>query len=282
MFSIKDIEVVVDKKGQNWFKRAHIGRYLGIARIITSTAKLSEKDIRSRAFLQAESGIYNVDPPREDAQSHDIFILLTGALYVTVNSRKDKGKALKKHILKDIVPHGFDARVEEIQEKHRQAIEEKDATIALLNDDLKNRKHDNVAWQAQRDVYQAELQKCQDTITHLKTRYVLHARNPGKDDIIIIVRKHTTSNNDKFYDLPYCVARIQRRKKYVKLRWLDRHFPDHEVIVERGNPNSIQAFNRIEEEGHAEQKYNHFRLIDLTREELYSMGVPAISDDDEE
>ena len=189
MFSIKDIEVVVDKKGQNWFKRAHIGRYLGIARIITSTAKLSEKDIRSRTFLQTESGIYNVDPPREDAQSHDIFILLTGALYVTVNSRKDKGKALKKHILKDFVPRGFDARIEEIQEKHQQAIEEKDATIALLNDELKNCEHD-VALQAQRDVYKDQLQKCQD-ITHLRASHVPYAKDPGKDNIVMIIEKNT-------------------------------------------------------------------------------------------
>ena len=82
--------------------------------------------------------------------------------------------------------------------------------------------------------------------------------------------------------MPYYVARIQRRKRYVKLRWFDRHFPDHEVIVEIDNPNSIHEFNRFEEEGHAEQKYNHFRFIDLTREELYAMGVPAILGDEEE
>ena len=52
---------------------------------------------------------------------------------------KEKGKVLKKHILKDIVSRGFDVRIEEIQEKHRQPIEEKHAAIALLNDDLKNR-----------------------------------------------------------------------------------------------------------------------------------------------
>ena len=62
-------------------------------------------------------------------------------MYTTVNSKKDKGKVLKKLILKDIVRRGFGTRIEEIQEKHRQAIEEKDAAIALLNDDLKN--HDN-------------------------------------------------------------------------------------------------------------------------------------------
>ena len=98
---------------------------------------------------------------------------------------------------------------------------------------------------------------------------------------IIIVWKHTTVN-DKFYELPYYVTRIQRRKRYVKLRWFDQHSPDHEVIVEINNPNSIQAFNRFEEEGHAERRYNHFRLIDLTREELYALGVPAILDDEEE
>ena len=67
-------------------------------------------------------------------------------------------------------------------------------------------------------MYQAELQKCQDTITHLKTRYVPHAKDPGKDNIIIIARKHTTLVKDKFHDLPYYIARIQLRKRYVKLR----------------------------------------------------------------
>ena len=41
-------------------------------------------------------------------------------------------------------------------------------------------------------------------------------------------------------------------------------------------------FNRFEEEGYAEQKDNHFRLIDLTWEELYTMGVPGILDDKNE
>ena len=82
--------------------------------------------------------------------------------------------------------------------------------------------------------------------------------------------------------MPYYIARIQRHKRYVKLRWFDQHFPDHEIIVEIDNPNSIHAFNRFEEDGHGEQKCNHFRLIDLTREELYAMGVPAILDDEEE
>ena len=37
-------------------------RILGIAHIITSIDKLSEEDIRSWAFLQAEGGIHSVNP----------------------------------------------------------------------------------------------------------------------------------------------------------------------------------------------------------------------------
>ena len=111
-----------------------------------------------------------------------------------------------------------------MKKDHQQAIEEKDAIIALLADDLQDRnnriqaiQYENVSLQAQKNVYQAELQRCQDSITHLKKRYVPHARDPGKDNIIIIVRKQTTPANDKIHDLPYCVARIQRCKRYVKL-----------------------------------------------------------------
>ena len=75
--------------------------------------------------------------------------------------------------------------------KLASAIEEKDAALAH---------RDNVELQAQRDVYQAQLQRCQDTITHLRARYVDHARDPGKDNII--VRKHTRPANDKYHDLP--------------------------------------------------------------------------------
>ena len=78
-----------------------------------------------------------------------------------------------------------------------------------------------MALQTQRDVYQAQLQKCQDNIIHLKTRYVDHARDSGKDNIIIIVQKHTGPANNKFHDLPYYVVKIQRLKRYVKPRWFD-------------------------------------------------------------
>ena len=162
-----------------------------------------------------------------------------------------------------------------MKEDHQQA-------ITGCGNQIQAIQYENMALQAQRDVYQTQLQRCQDIITHLRTRYVYHARDPGKDNIIIIIRKHTRPVNDKYQDLPYYVARLERRKRYVKLRWLGQYFPEHEVIVEIDNPNSIHPFNWFEEEGHAKQKLIHFRLIDLTREELYAMGVPVILDDEEE
>ena len=59
----------------------------------------------------------------------------------------------------------------------------------MLNDDLQNREYDNVALQAQRDVYMDQLQKYQDIITHLRIRYVPHAKDQGKEDIVMIIEK---------------------------------------------------------------------------------------------
>ena len=74
--------------------------------------------------------------PKTNKATHKFFSFF-GVIYVIVNSKKENGNALKDNILKDIVPRGLDVRIEEIQKKHQQAIKKKDATISLLNDDLK-------------------------------------------------------------------------------------------------------------------------------------------------
>ena len=53
-------------------------------------------------------------------------------MYVIIKSKKPNAKALKKHILEDIVPRGLDARIEEIQGKHQQAITGRDIQIQAL------------------------------------------------------------------------------------------------------------------------------------------------------
>ena len=130
-------------------------------------------------------------------QPNTMLLKEPGLYCFLLRCKRDEAKLFRKWIVETVLP-------QEVR-KLASADEEKDATIALLSDDLRERdnqtqaiKYKNVALQAQKDVYQAQLQKYQDIITCLEARYVPHAKNPGKDNIIInIVWKHTTSANDK-------------------------------------------------------------------------------------
>ena len=210
---------------------------------------------------------------KDQQNKTDKFLSVSGVMHVIVNSWKGKGKGLKNHILREIVQRGFYARIEERQEQHRQTITGSDNQIQAIQ-------HGNVALQAQRDVYQAHLQRCQDQIRDfIINRHVLRANDLGKDNIIIIVRKHATPANDKYHNLPYYVARIQRRKRYVKLRWFRAQYPHHRFIIdELDNAKSIHAFNRFEEEDHVQRFQCHFRLTDLACDVPYGLATPTIHD----
>ena len=193
-FSLKDIEIFVDSEEQNWFKRAHEGKFLGLEDIRTSLNGLKKCEITRQELIPTRRGTPGWSGPKDQQNKTDKFLSIFGVMYVIINSKKDKAKALKEHFLKDIVPRGFDVRIEEIQGQHQQAIEEKDAVIALKNDDLQGRdnqiqaiKYEKVALHAQRDVYKDQLQKCQGVIAHLRTRYADHAKDPGKDNIVMII-----------------------------------------------------------------------------------------------
>ena len=166
-----------------------------------------------------------------------------------------------------------------MKEDHQQAFEEKDAAIALLNDDRKNGEYDKVALQAQRDVYKDQLQKCQDIIIHLRTRHVPHAKDPGKDNIVMIIEKNTAPEEDEFYEYPFYAARIQRRSITTKNRWLKAQYPHHRFIIEEvDNANSIHAFNRFEEKGCVERFQCHFRFVDIPRYVFYALATPTIQE----
>ena len=250
-FSLKDIEVFIDSEEQNWFQRAHVRKFLGTENIRASLNDLEKHEMLTKEEFVPTRRITSLwSGPKGHQNKTDKFISAFGVMHVIVNSKKDKGKVLKDHILKDIVPSGLDARIEEIQEKHHQAIEEKDAAIALLNYEIKNREYDNVALQAQKDVHKDQLQKCQDIIVHLRTRYVDHAKDPGKDNIVMIIEKKAALEEDEFYEYPYYIARIQRRFINTKRRWFKAQYPHHRFIIEElDKANSIHAFNRFEKKG---------------------------------
>ena len=177
---------------------------------------------------------------------------------------------------------GLISRVQVLEitnEAHQQAIEEKYVANALLNDDLKNSEHDNVALQAQTDVYKDQLQKFHDIITHLRTRYVDHVKDPGKDNIVMVIEKNTVPKEDEFYEYPYYIARIQQRFITTKRRWFKAQYPHHRPIIqELDNVNSIHAFNRFEEKEYVERFQYHFRLVDISRGALYALAMSSIQE----
>ena len=150
------------------------------------------------------------DWPKESRKDH--YYINEEEMYeIVFSSQQPKAKDFRRYCCSVLFPHVRQQLTNKMKEEHQQAIEEKDAALAFLNDDLKNCEHDNVALQAQRDVYKEQLQKYQDIITHLKKRYVPHAKDPGKDNIVMIIEKNTALEEDEFYEYPYYIARIERR-----------------------------------------------------------------------
>lgn len=51
-FNLKDIEMLVDRKAQHWFKQTSIKKLLGLVYIHRSTAKLGDEDQNFRLFCK--------------------------------------------------------------------------------------------------------------------------------------------------------------------------------------------------------------------------------------
>ena len=124
-----------------------------------------------------------------DSRKDDYHTNEEGVYELLFSSQQPKAKDCRRQCFSVLFPHVWQQLTNKMKEEHQRAIEEKDAALALLNDDLKNHEYENAELQAQRDLYQAELQKCQDIIIYLKARYVNHARDPGKDNIVMIIEK---------------------------------------------------------------------------------------------
>ena len=93
----------------------------------------------------------------------------------------------------------------EIQGEPQLAITDRDNQIQAIQ-------YENLALQVQRHAYQTQLQRCQTQIHDLITnRHVPRANDPGKDNIVMIIEKNTTPEEDDFYEYLYYIARIQRQ-----------------------------------------------------------------------
>ena len=125
---------------------------------------------------------------------------------------------LGKHILKDTVPSGFDARIEEIQEKHRQAITDHDNQMQAL--EFRNEEH------------QLKISKLNEEIDDLiKNRHV-----PCRgyfDNVLCFIKK----NSEEVH--PYYVIRCQYRQLEKYKRCLKLRYPNMEEAGRCDDPNAI-------------------------------------------
>ena len=103
-------------------------------------------------------------------------------------------------------------------------------------------------------------------------------KNTGLGNAVVIERKDTFKDSDKQLDYTYYIAHIQRCAVSTKRQWLKEKLPRSEDFVVIDNPNSAQAFNCFKEEGHVEKFKYHFRVIDLTREDLHDMNFLPITE----
>ena len=262
---------ILSSGGKPYFKRADLGRFLGIVDV-----KAAYRDVGTISRKILSVGV-SLTHPSQRQNDHDAFVDLDAALEIVVRSRKPKAVELTKWLTRK--------GVEKLVIHHQKAIDEKDMQIALLDDDLtESQEHarqlefNNTGLQGEIRAKDQEIARRQSEISELRERYVDHCRDPSKDNLVVITRKHTTDEDDEHFEYPYYISRIQRRAISAKRRWLLDQFPDSEEIVVIDNPNSVHAFNRLEEEGHVERYKCHFKLIDLTRDDLYDMGVPAIEE----
>ena len=100
----------------------------------------------------------------KDSQKFDIYINEEGMYELLLSSQQSKAKEFRKHCCNVILPHVRQQLTNKMKEDHQKAMKEKDAALVLVIDDLQDRdnqiqviQYENLALQAQRDAYQAQL-----------------------------------------------------------------------------------------------------------------------------
>ena len=118
------IEKLFDEQNQPLFKRADLGKCLGLENIKNNLKDLPSHNTRLRLDLEGDSQASPLGRMKNP-------INLDGSIEMTVRSKKPIAVALVKWLSKK--------DVEKLQEEHQQAIEEKDNQIKAL--EHTNEKH---------------------------------------------------------------------------------------------------------------------------------------------
>ena len=256
LFNAVPIEVIFDKKNQPWFKRAHVGTYLEIKHIITSIKGLDTAEMRTRStFGTTYRTTVGWSGPKDQQNKTDVFLSFHGVMHVIVNSRKLKGKELRDWMIYQVIPRGLNKLLEEKQQAisdRDNTIEEKDAALALLNDDLTDRERDIVILEQENLVLEARVED-------LEGRSVPILKDSDKNNGMVIIQKN---NND-----PYPYIAICGQQGYVaqKIKNKLTDYPNGQLVVLAETSNAIVHYNWLRERRCIvanPERVRHFRLGD--------------------
>ena len=232
------IETLFDDQNQPWFKRADLGRYLGIVKI-KSSMHIPSHFMCKRQDIE---GVWPQAPLGKRKNPHDVFVNLDGAIYIATNPKKEKAAALTSRLV--------NKGVEKLQEEHQIQTEEKDAAIALLNDDL-----DDV----RKQLVDLEHENCelQNEVERLQERYVPYLQDTRKGNGMAVIQKN---NGDEY---PYVAICGQQEYVAQKIQNKLADYPNAQLVVLAETPNAIVHYNWLRGRGCIianPERVRHFRL----------------------
>ena len=158
------IETLFDEQNQPLFKRADLGKYLGIRNIRDNFKEFSLHHAHPGSEIE---GVGMTDTLGRAKNHHDIFINLDTAIDIAVRPKKIRAVALVKWLTKK--------GVEKIQGEHQQAITGRDNQIQAL--EFRNEKHHKIL----------KLNKEIDDL--IKNRHV--ARRGSFDNVLCFIKKNS-------------------------------------------------------------------------------------------
>ena len=131
---IRAIEILYEEQSQPWFKRADLGRCLGVVKVKNSMHipphfMCKRQDIEGNCCTVPLGRVKN---------PHDVFVNLDGAIYIATNSKKEKAAALISWLVKKGVEklqeehQTANDKIKELKDKHDWAIEDMTRRIEAI------------------------------------------------------------------------------------------------------------------------------------------------------
>ena len=252
------IEVLSDANGAPHFKRADLGRFLGIVDVRHNFKNIAAK---SRSGICKPGGVGT--PSRSGTygggkNSHDAFVDLDGALEIVVRSKKPKAVKLVKWLTRK--------GVEKAAEEHQRAINEKDMQIALLDDDLAESQDLVRQLEFSNTGMQGEIRAKDQQIAHLQQQHVPLLEDESKNYGMTIIAKNDESAGYPFISICGQHGYRKQKKRVVLLK-----NPGSTEFADGSTPNAIVTYNMWREHGFIETdpaKPRDFRLVSIKDEQL--------------